>query len=87
VVLAIALILGAGSAGTIQASKALARWKSSLLSGGLASPALSLVEDFLAIAGSLLAVVLPLLALALLIGAGWMLLRLLRRRRRRPVAV
>jgi len=87
VVLVVALILGAGAAGAVQASKAVARWKSSLLSGAFANPALSLVEDFVAVAFSLLAVVLPLLALALLIGSGWTLWRLLRKLRRKPVPV
>jgi hypothetical protein len=87
VVLAVALILGAGTAGTVQVGKAAARWKSSLFSGALANPALSLVEDFLAVAGSLLAIAMPLLALLVLLGFGWGWWRLLRRFRRKAAAV
>ncbi|HEX9636822.1 MAG TPA: DUF4126 domain-containing protein [Acidobacteriota bacterium] len=87
VVLVIALILGAGTAGGVQASKALARWKSSLFSGTLANPALSVVEDVVAVIGTVLAIAVPLIAVTLLALGVWAALRLLRRWRRRPAAI
>lgn len=57
---------------------------STALTAGVGNPILSFLEDMIALALSVLAVVAPLLALAMLIFGGYLFWRILRRLRRRP---
>jgi hypothetical protein len=80
----VGLIVGGSVAGGVHVVKSKARIVSTLGTGGLASPALSIAEDVTALAGSILAVtvaVAAFLALLVLFAAAWMLVRVARRRR------
>ena len=79
----IGLVLGGGIAGGVHAAKAQIRLLSTLGTGGIASPALSVVEDVLAIVGSWLAIVAAVLAVVLIalgVATTWLLVRRFRRR-------
>jgi hypothetical protein len=82
---ALAALLGILTAGTIHVTKATARPVVTLTTAGLGNPIVSIVEDVLAIVGSLLAIFAPLLVglflIALVVGIIWL------RRRRRARAV
>lgn len=87
----VALLTGAPVALGVHTLAAMARLKSTLLSGGTANPALSVGEDAVTIAGVALAVFAPLIVagiLALIIAAiaSWLLERGRRRRRRSAVS-
>jgi len=75
----IALLVGGSVAGSVHIVKAKARLGSSLGTGGLANPIVSLFEDAVAVIGAILAVLAPLVALVLLIVAGWLVVKALRR--------
>ena len=78
------LLVGGGTAGLVQTGTALLRAGSTTVTGGLANPLLATVENVVAVLGSLLALLAPLvaagLALALVL---WLLTRLRRWRQRR----
>ncbi|TAM52646.1 MAG: DUF4126 domain-containing protein, partial [Acidobacteria bacterium] len=78
----LAIVVGGGAAGLVHLGKAHARLGSSLLSFGLANPLLSLGEDVLSFGLATLAVLVPVLALALLavlVFGAWRLVRRLAR--------
>ncbi|MEP0773156.1 MAG: DUF4126 domain-containing protein [Acidobacteriota bacterium] len=77
----LAVVAGGGAAGAVHALTALLRKLSSLATGGLANPVLSTAEAGGSLALSLLALVLPLLALGVLVAAVVLALRVARRRR------
>lgn len=79
---AAALALGGGAAGTVQALTSTLRLASTGATGGVANPLVASGENLGALLASLLALTLPLLSAALLLGAlGWGAWRLARRRR------
>jgi hypothetical protein len=82
---ALAALLGILTAGSIHVTKATARPVVTLTTAGLGNPIVSIIEDVLAIVGSLLAIFAPLLVglflIALVVGIIWL------RRRRRARAV
>ena len=63
----LAVIAGGGAAGLVQGASVLVRLKSTALAGGLANPAVALVELAGSLLTALLAVALPLLAVALVL--------------------
>jgi hypothetical protein len=63
------------------ALKTVLRTASTTLTGGLANPVLSLVEDGLSVLTFVLALLVPILVVALLAAAVYVAIRLLRRRR------
>lgn len=77
---AIAIATGASVAGGVHAIAALSRVQSTAATGGIGNPVLSVIEDGLALFLSLLAVLAPLLILAVLIGSGVLIARLFSRR-------
>lgn len=80
------LVLGSTVAGGIHAVKSQTRLASTITTGGTANPLLSFIEEGVALAGSIAAVLLPLLAFTLLL-AGLVLLLRYRRRRREAQAM
>jgi hypothetical protein len=80
-ILVAAVLIGGGSALAAHATKASVRAVSTLTTGGMANPILSLAEDFFAFGGSAVAIFLPLLGLALLAFLALPLILVLRRRR------
>lgn len=79
----LALLAGGSVAVTVHGAKAGLRALSTVATGGVANPVISFVEDASSLAGSLLAVVLPMLALVLVVVLGliglWTARSLLRR--------
>lgn len=72
------LLVGGSVAGGVHLGKAKIRLLSTVSTAGLASPVLSLIEDLLALCGSILAVLFALLALVLILAgflATWVLFR------------
>jgi len=83
---ATALIAGGGAAGLTQGVTALLRAKSTALTGGLGNPAIASVEWAGALLVSLLALLAPVLALALIVVFCWLVVRFVRRTlQRKPV--
>ena len=81
----LALIAGGGIAGLIQAATVALRGTSSVTTGGTANFAVATGELIMALITTLLAIVLPIVASALVLGILiWVVLRLSRRRRSRP---
>lgn len=83
-------LVGGGTAGLVQTGTALLRTGSTLGTAGLGNPVLATAENTLAIVGSALALLLPLLAAALGLGLVLYIATRLRRwqqRRSRPVRV
>jgi hypothetical protein len=76
---ATAIIAGGGTAGITQALTTLLRAKSTVVTGGLGNPVLSTLEWGGALVLSLLALVAPLVALALIILFCWLVARRARR--------
>jgi len=74
-----AVIAGGGAAGLTQATTALLRAKSTLLTAGLGNPVLATAEWGGALGVALLAIFAPLAALVLVALIGWVGLRLVRR--------
>lgn len=74
---ALGIVVGGGAAGLVQAGTVLLRAGSTAATGGLANPLFTTLENGLALAGALLALLLPLLAaglalgLLVLIGSRW----------------
>ena len=62
------ILVGGGAAGLVQGSTALLRAGSTATTGGLANPLFATLENVLAIAGTLLTLLLPLVAAALAVG-------------------
>lgn len=80
--LALGVALGAPASLVPHGAKAALRTLSSGFTGGLANPALSVLEDVLAVVMFLLAIVVPVLLLAGLLALTWLALRRLRARPR-----
>ncbi len=81
------ILAGGGAAAAVHVGKAKLRLVSSAATGGLGNPLLSVTEDVGALAGSVLAIVAPLLVLvAVLLAAALTALVLARRRRARGPA-
>jgi len=78
--LAIGLAVGAPTALVPHAAKTVLRAASTTLTGGLANPIVSIVEDVLAIGMFVLSVVVPLIAATLLVVVAFLILRRLARR-------
>lgn len=79
----VGVLAGAPLAGAVHLGKAKIRVLSTLGTGGLASPALSLVEDVASFVGTILALVVSLIALLLTLSAAlvtWLLVRAFLRR-------
>jgi hypothetical protein len=74
-------IIAGATALTAHVAKATTRAASSVVTGGLGNPILSLIEDVLAFGGALIAIFLPLLVLVLIGLLVWMLVRIFRARR------
>lgn len=87
----IAVIAGGGAAGLVQSATVLARVGSTTFTGGLGNVLLASFELFGAVGTVLLAFALPLVALALVLGllvaAGWLVTRSIRRRSAGAVGV
>jgi hypothetical protein len=79
----VTIIGGGGAAGAMQAATVLLRLKSTALTGGLANPVVATVELMGSVITAVLAIVLPVLAVALALGITAVALR----RRRRPGTV
>lgn len=77
---ALGAAVGAPTALVPHAGKAALRAASSAFTAGLANPVISVLEDLIALALFVLAVLLPLLAAGLVLVVAWLVLRLLRRR-------
>ena len=76
-----ALLAGGGTTAAIKGAMSLARLKSTAVTGGVANPLLSTLELAGALAASLLAIALPLLAIGTVVGCVWFAMRVVRRRR------
>ena len=78
------ILVGGGTAGMVQTGTALLRAGSTAATGGLGNPVLATAENTLAILGSALALLLPVLAAALMLGlVAYIATRLRRWRQRR----
>jgi hypothetical protein len=77
---ALGAAVGAPTALVPHAGKAALRAASSAFTAGLANPVISVLEDLIALALFVLAVLLPVLAAGLVLVVAWLVLRLLRRR-------
>lgn len=86
IALVIGLLVGAPTALAPHAAKASARAVSTGTTGGLANPVISVLEDITAFAVAVLAFVIPIVVAALVIVAGWLGWRWVRRRRRTTAA-
>jgi hypothetical protein len=82
---AAAVLAGGGAAGVVQGLTSFARLKSTAATGGAANPILATLELIGSVVTSLVAVVLPLLALLMSAGLLFVLVTIVRRVRRRPV--
>lgn len=85
----LAVILGLLAAGSVHATKAAVRPAITATTAGLGNPVVSLIEDVLALIGSLLAILLPVVMVVLLVVAAILVLRRWsgrRARRERPFA-
>lgn len=78
----LAIIAGGGAAGLVQAGSVLARAGTTVLTGGLGNLAIALLEFGGAVGMTLLALLVPFLAVVVLVVGGVLILRLLLRRRR-----
>jgi len=80
------MLVGGGTAGLVQTGTALLRAGSTTATAGLANPLMATVENVVAVLGSLLALLLPLVAAGLALGlVVWLLTRLRRWRQRRAL--
>ncbi|GGG48234.1 DUF4126 domain-containing protein [Hymenobacter glacieicola] len=78
------VLVGGGTAGIIQTGTSLLRAGSTVTTAGLGNPVLATVENLLALVGTALGLLLPLLVAALAVGmVVWVLVRLRRWRQRR----
>ena len=76
------VLMGGGLAGAVHAVKAGTRGAVTVSTLGIGNPVASTIEDVLALGASILAIAIPLLALALLAGAAGLAVWAFRRRRR-----
>ena len=82
----IGIVAGAGAAGSVQLGSSLLRGASTATTGGIGNPILSTLENILSVLGSILAIVLPVIALLGLLILSWVAYRLLQRLRRKRTA-
>jgi hypothetical protein len=75
----LAIIAGGGAAGTVQGATVLARLKSGTLTAGLANPVVATAELAGSVVTSILAVLAPILAVALIVALLWWVYRTTRR--------
>jgi hypothetical protein len=75
----LALVLGGGAAGAVHLTKANLRVASTVTTGGVGNPVLSLVEDAGALLGSIAAIVVPVIVVLLIALALFLMWRMLRR--------
>ncbi len=75
----IAIIAGAGMAGTVQGATVLTRLKSSVATGGIANPVVSTGETAGSVATSILAVVIPVIAFLIIVAVLALLFSVARR--------
>lgn len=78
------IIAGGGTAGAVQATTSLLRLGSTKLTGGLGNPFFAKLEAVIAFFGSLLAIFLPIIVIALLVGFFILAYKLLRKLVTRP---
>ena len=78
----LAVIAGGGAAGMIQGGSVMLRGASTATTGGAANPAVSTGELFAAITGTLLSILLPLIAMAVIAGIAFVVIRKVLKRRR-----
>ncbi|MCK5843643.1 MAG: DUF4126 domain-containing protein [Victivallales bacterium] len=78
---ALAIIAGGGAAGVVQGSSVLVRGASSASTGGLANPVLSTLELVAAIVGTILAILLPLVAMAIFAFVAYKMIKRFMRKR------
>jgi hypothetical protein len=75
----VAIIAGAGMAGTVQSATVLTRLKSSIVTGGVANPAVSTGETAGSVTASVLAVLVPVIGFILVVTLIWVLFAAARR--------
>jgi len=75
----VAIIAGAGMAGTVQGATVLTRLKSSVATGGVANPVVSTGETAGSVATAVLAVLIPVVAFLIIVGMLALLFRVARR--------
>jgi Domain of unknown function (DUF4126) len=80
------ILVGGGTAGLVQSGTALLRVGTTATTGGLGNPVLATLENLLAVLGSIVALLMPVVAAALAIGLVVLILTRLRRWRQRRVA-
>lgn len=80
---AIGIIVGSGAAGAVQASTVATRGASTVTTGGFGNALVASAENVFSVAGSLLAIVLPMLAIIGVLFLAWLLWCVLRRFRKR----
>ena len=80
----LALIAGGGIAGLVQGSSVLVRGKSSLATAGIANPAVSTVELGAAVAGTIISIVLPVVAIILVFSIILLIIRRVYKKRKKP---
>jgi hypothetical protein len=78
----LAIIAGGGSAGLIQGSSVIVRGASSATTGGLGNPVVSTLELVAAVVGTILAIVLPILAIALFAFIAFNIISRMKRKRK-----
>lgn len=83
---ALAVVAGGGVAGAVQAGTVLLRGASTATTGGAGNPVVSTAELGASVIGTLLALLVPVLALVLLVGALWFIFWRVRRLRRAKAA-
>jgi len=82
----VATILAGSAALGAHATKATIRGASTVTTGGLGNPILSIIEDLFAFASAIIAILLPWLVLVVLAVAAWVVFRTARFFRRQPPA-
>lgn len=81
----LAIIAGGGAAAAIKTGMGGTRLASTATTGGLANPVVAVAETGAGLVLTLLSLLLPVLALVLVVGLGFWLLRLYRRRQQQPI--
>jgi hypothetical protein len=79
----LALICGFVMALTVHSTKAAARGVINVSTAGVGAPVVSVIEDIVSAFTAVIAILLPVLVAAILVGFGWVLWRVLTLRRRR----
>ena len=82
----IGIVAGAGASGMVQLGTAALRGLSTGATATLGNPIISTVENGLSVIGSVLAIVLPVVAALGMMVMAWLVFKLIRRLRRRPQA-